>query len=123
MDFLSDLWAGFGGGLLPRLVIDLVCVFVLIRVIYYRTYQRTDLFLTFFSFNLVIFLIGFVLNKTIGFRVSEEEELAGVDESEHAETSYDLGTFGAGARGLSYAGSTPSQVEEDTKKNGQEVSA
>jgi hypothetical protein len=64
MNLLSDLWAGFGGGLLPRLVIDLVCVFVLIRVIYYRTYQRTDLFLTFFSFNLVIFLIGFVLNST-----------------------------------------------------------
>jgi hypothetical protein len=63
MEFLSGLWAGFQGGLLPRLAIDLACVFVLIRVIYYRTYHRTDLFLTFFSFNLVIFLIGFVLNS------------------------------------------------------------
>ena len=47
-----------------RLAIDLACVIVLIRVIYYRTYRRTDLFLTFFSFNLVIFLIAFVLNST-----------------------------------------------------------
>jgi hypothetical protein len=38
-------------------------VFVLIRVIYYRTYRRAELFLTFFSFNLVIFLIAFVLNS------------------------------------------------------------
>jgi Amt family ammonium transporter len=76
------------------------------------------------AFSLIMtLLIGLLLHKTIGFRVSDEEELAGVDESEHAETGYDLGTFGGGVRGLSYAGSTPSQVEEDSKKNGQEVSA
>jgi hypothetical protein len=55
--------AGLQGGFLVRLAIDLACVFVLIRVIYYRTYGRADLFLTFFSFNLVIFLIAFVLNS------------------------------------------------------------
>jgi ammonium transporter, Amt family len=71
--------------------------------------------------GIMTFLIGLLLHKTIGFRVSEEEERAGVDESEHAETAYDLGAFGAG-RTLSYAGSAPSQVEADTK-NGQEVSA
>jgi hypothetical protein len=47
-----------------RLAIDLACVLVLIRLIYYRTYRRADLFLTFFSFNLVIFLIAYVLNST-----------------------------------------------------------
>jgi predicted membrane metal-binding protein len=52
------------GDLAMRLGIDLASVLVLIRVIYYRTYRRTDLFLTFFSFNLVIFLIAFVLNST-----------------------------------------------------------
>jgi ammonium transporter, Amt family len=71
--------------------------------------------------GIMTFLIGLLLHKTIGFRVSEEEERAGVDESEHAETGYDLGTFGGG-RALSYPGSAPSQVEADTK-NGQEVSA
>jgi Amt family ammonium transporter len=51
-----------------------------------------------------------------------EQERTGVDETEHAETSYDLGTLGAGLRGLSYAGSAPNQVEEESK-NDQEVSA
>ena len=71
--------------------------------------------------GIMTFLIGLLLHKTIGFRVSEEEERAGIDESEHAETAYDLGTFGGG-RALSYAGSAPSEVEADTK-NDQEVSA
>jgi ammonium transporter, Amt family len=75
------------------------------------------------AFSLIMtLLIGLLLHKTIGFRVSDEEEMAGVDGSEHAETGYDLGTFGAGARGLSYAGSAPTQVEEDSK-NDQEVTA
>ncbi|HJV13949.1 MAG TPA: ammonium transporter [Propionibacteriaceae bacterium] len=76
------------------------------------------------AFSLIMtLLIGLLLHKTIGFRVSDEQERAGVDESEHAETGYDLGTFGAGARGLSYAGSAPTQVEEEDSKNGQEVTA
>lgn len=46
-----------------RLVFDLLTVSVLVRAIYYRIYRRTDLFLTFFGFNLVIFLITYLLNK------------------------------------------------------------
>lgn len=46
-----------------RLVIDLVFVSLLIRGVYYRSYRRSDLFLTFFAFNLVIFLIAYVLNS------------------------------------------------------------
>jgi len=84
--------------------------------------QAVGAFAVMFYSGIMTFLIGLLLHKTIGFRVTEEEELEGVDESEHAETGYDLGTFGAGARGLSYGGSSPSQVEAD-KKNGQEVSA
>jgi len=84
--------------------------------------QAVGAFAVLFFSLIMTLIIGLLLHKTIGFRVSEEEELSGVDESEHAETGYDLGTFGAGARGLSYGGSSPSQVEADTK-NGQEVSA
>ena len=51
------------GGLLIRLAVDLCCVGVLIRVIYHRHYHRTDLFFTFFSFNLVIFLLTSLLNR------------------------------------------------------------
>ena len=52
------------GGFLMRLAIDLVCVFALVRGVYYNAYRRADLFLTFFAFNLAIFLISFVLNRT-----------------------------------------------------------
>lgn len=58
-----DLQYFLQGGFLVRLAIDLVCVFVLVRLIYYRAYGRADLFLTFFSFNLAIFVIAFVLNS------------------------------------------------------------
>ena len=64
MDIGFDPGSAFHNGMPQRLVIDLVCMLVLIRVIYHRTYRRTDLFLTFFSFNLVIFLIAYVLNST-----------------------------------------------------------
>ena len=46
-----------------RLLIDLVSVFVLIRYIYYPIYKHRELFFTYFIFNIVIFLISFLLNK------------------------------------------------------------
>ena len=51
------------GQLLQRLVIDLIAVIILVRGIYFSRYRRTDLFLTFFAFNLAIFLVTFVLNR------------------------------------------------------------
>ena len=46
-----------------RFLIDIVSVIILIRLVYYRVYKRSDLFFTFFIFNIVIFLICFLLNK------------------------------------------------------------
>lgn len=46
-----------------RLLVDVLTTTILIRLIYYRIYRRTDLFLTFFGFNFVIFLITYLLNK------------------------------------------------------------
>jgi hypothetical protein len=46
-----------------RLVVDLVAVFILVRLIYFKNYKKTDLFLTFFGFNLIIFMITYLLNK------------------------------------------------------------
>lgn len=46
-----------------RLLINISTAIVIIRTIYYRYYRRADLFLTFFSFNITIFLISFLLNK------------------------------------------------------------
>lgn len=39
----------------------------------------------------VAWLIGTALQRTIGFRLSPEDEERGVDDSEHAESGYDLG--------------------------------
>lgn len=50
-------------GLLIRLGVDLMAVIILIRFIYYPIYRRTNLFLTFFVFNAVIFLLTYLLNQ------------------------------------------------------------
>ncbi|MBA3704504.1 MAG: DUF4956 domain-containing protein [Bacteroidetes bacterium] len=47
-----------------RLIIDFISVFILIRFIYFRTYKNRENFFTFFIFNLIIFLITFILNKS-----------------------------------------------------------
>ncbi|YCH14747.1 ammonium transporter [Arthrobacter sp. D1-17] len=39
-------------------------------------------------------VIGIAINRTIGFRVSHEDEVRGVDLSEHAETAYEFGALG-----------------------------
>ncbi len=49
--------------LIFRLLIDLASVFVLVRFIYYPIYKHRELFFTYFIFNVVIFLISFLLNK------------------------------------------------------------
>jgi len=43
-------------------------------------------------------IIGFLIEKTIGFRVKAESELAGVDQSEHAESAYEFGGVLKGGR-------------------------
>ena len=43
-------------------------------------------------------LIGFAIEKTIGFRVASEKELSGVDLSEHAESAYEMGGILKGGR-------------------------
>jgi Amt family ammonium transporter len=52
----------------------------------------------------VTFAIGWVLHKTMGFTISEEEEVSGIDLLEHAETAYDLGSFTGGSRSLPSSG-------------------
>ena len=41
-----------------------------------------------YSFT-VAWILGKIIDKTMGFRISEEDELTGVDVTEHAETAYD----------------------------------
>lgn len=46
-----------------RLLIDLCTVYVLVRWIYYPLYRQREHFFMFVIFNLIIFLISFLLNK------------------------------------------------------------
>jgi Amt family ammonium transporter len=44
-------------------------------------------------------ILAFILDKTIGMRVSEDEEVSGIDQAEHAETAYDFSGAGGGIAG------------------------
>ncbi|NCU89366.1 MAG: ammonium transporter [Actinobacteria bacterium] len=50
-----------------------------------------------YSFVMTL-IIGFAIEKTIGFRVKSEKELAGVDLTEHAESAYEMGGILRGGR-------------------------
>ncbi|HEU5484377.1 MAG TPA: ammonium transporter [Microlunatus sp.] len=68
------------------------------------------------------YLIGLILEKTIGFRVSREEELEGVDTTEHAETAYDLNPLGSIGRGATF-GTGRRSDEDEAANSDQEVTA
>jgi hypothetical protein len=58
-----ELFEKLNGKFVIRLGIDLITTFIIIRLIYFRHYKRTELFLTFFAFNVTIFLIAYLLNR------------------------------------------------------------
>ncbi|MFJ8436605.1 ammonium transporter [Kitasatospora sp. NPDC094019] len=51
-------------------------------------------------------LLAKAIDVTIGFRVSEEVEVAGIDQAEHAESAYDFSALGSGL-GRSFAAPAP----------------
>jgi Amt family ammonium transporter len=58
---------------------------------------------------LVALVLGLLIDKTIGLRVSTEAEADGIDLAEHAESGYDLSPAGAGAGAFALAGIAPSK--------------
>ena len=46
-----------------RLFIDMAAIFILIRFVYFPIYKQRELVFTFTIFNLIIFLVSFLLNK------------------------------------------------------------
>ncbi|MEO3782914.1 ammonium transporter [Actinocorallia sp. B10E7] len=60
----------------------------------------------------VTFILGKVLDLTMGFRVDEEAEVTGIDIVEHAESAYDLNTSSTSGLG----GSTAAPIAGDIKK-------
>ena len=43
----------------------------------------------------VAFVLGWIIDKTIGFRISAEDEISGIDIAEHAESAYEFDTQSA----------------------------
>jgi Amt family ammonium transporter len=63
------------------------------------------------AYSLVLtFLITWGLCKIMRFRVDQEAEVDGIDEAEHAEGSYDLGTTPGGRSAAAGAQSGPSRL-------------
>ena len=58
-----SLFEKLSGKFFIRLAIDLASVFLLLRFIYFPAHKSREYFFTFFIFNLLIFLITFLLNK------------------------------------------------------------
>jgi len=46
-----------------RLLIDVIAMVVLVRLVYFPIYKKKDFFFTFFMFNIVIFILTYLLNK------------------------------------------------------------
>jgi ammonium transporter, Amt family len=71
-----------------------------------------------FSFVLT-YVIGSVIERTVGFRLSEEDEVEGIDSVEHAESAYDFATASGGGRalaGLSAPAGPPARVDSEPRK-------
>ncbi|MEU6236440.1 ammonium transporter [Kitasatospora sp. NPDC047058] len=69
-------------------------------------------------------LLAKAIDKTVGFRVAEEVEVAGIDQAEHAESAYDFSAVGAGlarttpapARAVVAAPAAASAAPQSTEK-------
>ncbi|MET8145421.1 ammonium transporter [Sphaerisporangium sp. NPDC005288] len=64
-----------------------------------------------YSFILA-WIIGKIIDKTMGFRVTEEDEVTGIDITTHAETGYDLGSVHASGVAAKVNGPVPSVAKK-----------
>lgn len=62
-DFYVTSFDKLSGSFFGRLIIDIISILVLIRFIYFPIYKKKDFFFTYFVFNIVIFIITYLLNK------------------------------------------------------------
>src|SRR5688572_21116171 len=58
-----DLFDKLGEKFFIRLLIDIAAVALILGVVYFRIYRKKDHIFTFMMFNVVIFLITYMLNK------------------------------------------------------------
>ncbi|WP_027343843.1 ammonium transporter [Hamadaea tsunoensis] len=73
----------------------------------------------------VAFALGWIIDKTIGFRASVETEVEGIDIAEHAETAYDFAPTGGSGGAFALAGlgaATPKAAPADEDESAPETS-
>jgi Amt family ammonium transporter len=58
---------------------------------------------TVFSFT-IAYLLGWIIDKTVGFRTTKEVEVDGIDVAEHAESAYDFAPTGGAGGAFALAG-------------------
>ena len=64
----------------------------------------------------VTLVIGKLIDLTIGFRVSEEEEVTGIDSAQHLETGYDFTSLSGGVRSLVGAASATTSTSAKSRE-------
>jgi hypothetical protein len=50
-----------------RLLINTAFMVLVVRVIYFKTYHKSDLFFTFFLLNFIVFLLSYMLEQAKAF--------------------------------------------------------
>lgn len=60
---IENVLAQLSSDLLVRIGFDFVAVLILVRGIYFRLYLKDEFFFTFYTFNLIIFSLSFLLNQ------------------------------------------------------------
>ncbi|MFI9343777.1 ammonium transporter [Streptomyces sp. NPDC052773] len=69
------------------------------------------------AYSLVVSaILAFVLDKTIGMRVPEDDEVAGIDQAEHAETAYDFSGAGGGTSRSASVPAAPVAAQAESEK-------
>ena len=73
---------------------------------------------------IVTSIIGFALDRTIGFTIKPEDEVEGIDLLEHAESAYELTSFGGGsARSVIAARTAPLESDDSAPATKEGASA
>ncbi|MEV5317868.1 ammonium transporter [Streptomyces sp. NPDC052687] len=69
------------------------------------------------AYSLVVSaVLALILDKTIGMRVPEDDEVTGIDQAEHAETAYDFSGAGGGTSRSASVPATPVAAHAESRK-------
>jgi Amt family ammonium transporter len=69
------------------------------------------------------YVIGTIIQKTIGFRISEEDEVTGIDTVVHAESAYDFTSLSGGSSHTAPLAAQTRATSADTTRNTEGVTA